>query len=298
MNVAVLGANGFIGRNLVRVLLKKSFHVTAFDLSLKKDIKGNISWVEGDFFDIKMLEALVKRNDILIHAICTINPGISNKKYMYAYRNDLIQSIELCELCTQYKKKLLFISSGGTVYGTQKYMPIAEETFSYPINHYGNLKLCTENTYRTFFEQQGTDIIIARISNVYGPGQDYSKGVGFIDAVIKRGLEGKIIEVFGNGTIVRDYIYIEDACEMLAELLKYNGKIRTFNISSNLGTSQNDILNIVSAYILKLKISYLDGRDIDAKEIILDNSRIRSIYQGRIRGVQEGIKDYIEYLRK
>ena len=150
MNVAVLGANGFIGRNLVRVLLKKSFHVTAFDLSLKKDIKGNISWVEGDFFDIKMLEALVKRNDILIHAICTINPGISNKKYMYAYRNDLIQSIELCELCTQYKKKLLFISSGGTVYGTQKYMPIAEETFSYPINHYGNLKLCTENTYRTF----------------------------------------------------------------------------------------------------------------------------------------------------
>ena len=111
-------------------------------------------------------------------------------------------------------------------------------------------------------------------------------------------MEGKIIEVFGNGTIVRDYIYIEDACEMLAELLKYNGKIRTFNISSNLGTSQNDILNIVSAYILKLKISYLDGRDIDAKEIILDNSRIRSIYQGRIRGVQEGIKDYIEYLRK
>jgi len=294
----VLGANGFIGRNLVHALLKKSFHVTAFDRSLEKYTKENITWVEGDFFDLKMLESLVEQNDILIHAICTINPGTSNEKYMYAYHNDLLQSIELCELCTRYKKRLLFISSGGTVYGIQTHMPIAEETLPYPINHYGNLKLCTENTYRTFFKQQGTDIIIARISNVYGPGQDYAKGVGFIDAVIKRGLAGKTIEIFGEGNIVRDYIYIEDACEMLVELLKYNGKFRTFNVSSNFGTSQNDIINIVSEYIPKLKISYFKERDIDVKDIILDNSRIRSIYQGRIRGVQEGIKDYIEYLCK
>ena len=146
----------------------------------------------GNFFDDVELETLVENNDIIVHAISTVNPGNSNVQYMRGYNNDFIQTIKLCEYATLYNKKVIFLSSGGTVYGVQEYQPIIEDVCARPINHYGNIKLCIENTIRTFNFQKNTNFIIARISNPYGPGQDYHKGVGFIDAAIKKAIKGEI----------------------------------------------------------------------------------------------------------
>ena len=193
---------------------------------------------------------------------------------------------------------MIFFSSGGTVYGNQEVQPITEDAVPVPINHYGNLKLCIENTMRTFNFQMKKNMLIARISNPYGPGQDYHKGVGFIDAAIKHTIAGETIEIWGDGNVVRDYIYIDDLCRMLYALIEYHGDIEVFNLSSNTGVSQNDIVDILKQIDPAVKVAYKPGRSVDAKKIILDNSRIRSICDFDMVSIEEGIRRYYDYIKQ
>ena len=210
MKILVLGGNGFIGKNLCTYISSMGHDVISFDMDYGFRESTKITYVKGDFFQDDDLIPYLKDVDVVFHAISTINPGNSNNKYMQGYTHDFLQSVKLCDLSKQYHFKIIYLSSGGTVYGFQTHMPIDEETLAIPINHYGNLKLCIENTFRTFNKQFNTNVIIARIANPYGPGQDYSKGVGFIDAALKRAIHNQTIEIWGDGTVIRDYIYIDD----------------------------------------------------------------------------------------
>lgn len=297
-SVAVLGGDGFIGRNLIKCLAENSdYNVVSFSNAFEPNIQhyDNVEYLVGDFFNEDDIKEVVKNNDILVHAICTINPGNSNERRLFAYTHDLIYTIKFCELCVKYGRRIVFISSGGTVYGNQTEFPIKEDAKTHPINHYGNLKLCTENTLRTYAVQQGANIIIARIANVYGPGQSYEKGVGFVDAVIKCAMENKEVEVFGNGKLMRDYIYINDACRMLAALIKYDGSERIFNISTAEGTTQNEIVNIVKERFPGLKVNYHEKRSVDLEKVVLSNTKIRNIYYDDITDIRKGIELFIDY---
>ena len=193
---------------------------------------------------------------------------------------------------------MIFFSSGGTVYGNQDVQPISEDAVPVPINHYGNLKLCIENTIRTFNFQMKKNMLVARISNPYGPGQDYHKGVGFIDAAIKKSISGETIEIWGDGNNVRDYIFIDDLCKMLYALIDYHGEIEVFNLSSNTGASQNDIVKILKNISADVEVVYKPGRSVDAKKIILDNKRIQSIGNFEMVSLEEGIRRYYEYIKQ
>ena len=113
---------------------------------------------------------------------------------MQGYEKDFLQTVKLCKMIKDKDVKLIFLSSGGTVYGNHDIQPLDESVLPCPINHYGNMKLCIENVIRTFNYQMNKNMIIARISNPYGPGQDFHSGVGFIDAVLKKAIE-KILEI-------------------------------------------------------------------------------------------------------
>ena len=238
-----------------------------------------IEYIEGDFFNDAVLEKTVQGMDVVYHAICTINPGNSNQKYMIGYSRDFTQTIKLCEILEKTGAKLIFLSSGGTVYGNALKMPITEETIPHPINHYGNLKLCIENTLLTFAYQERLRVVIARISNPYGPGQDYRKGVGVIDAALQCSINGTTMEVWGNGSVVRDYIYIDDVCNMLISLAQNNSiNDYIYNVSSGRGTSVNEIVGIVRSINGKLEVNYKEARKVDAQEIVLSNTKIKEIY--------------------
>ena len=295
--VLILGGNGFIGRNLCDFFHKKNWIVTSFDIEKPETICDGIEYVEGDFFNDKDLETVTRNQDVIIHAISTITPGNSNVKYMQGYKGDLVQTVKLCELLVGTNKKMIFLSSGGTVYGVQEVQPIPEESSTLPINHYGCTKICIENILRTFNIQFKTNFIIARISNPYGPGQDYKKGVGFVDAAIKKALTGDQIEIWGDGQTIRDYVYISDVCAMIYALVHYHGKDDTFNISSGEGRSQNEILDILRGFGLKFDVVYKKARNVDVKKLILDNKRIRAIYPNRLVTFEEGLKRYCDYLK-
>ena len=294
----MLGGNGFLGKNLCTYLADKGEKVYSFDMSLPKERDARIEYIDGDFFDDYTLEKIVQGMDVIFHAICTLNPGNSNAKCIVGYERDFVQTAKLCYYIKDTDCRMIFFSSGGTVYGNQEVQPIVETAVPVPINHYGNLKLCVENTIRTFNFQMKKNMLVARISNPYGPGQDYHKGVGFIDAAIKRALSGETIEVWGDGTVVRDYIYIDDLCKMLYALIDYHGEYEVFNLSSNTGVSQNDILEILKGILPDMKVSYAPGRSVDAKKIILDNTRIRSVCDMKMVSIEDGIRKYCEYIKQ
>ncbi len=295
--ILILGGSGFLGNNLCGYLIKKDYEVYSYDRLFSVKQK-KVHFIEGDFFDDARLEAAIKGMDCVIHAISTVNPGNSNELYMYGYSRELLQTIKLCNMLVGEKTKMVFLSSGGTVYGDHQKQPIDESVLPRPINHYGNIKLCIENTMRTFNYQMGTQFIIARISNPYGPGQDFHKGVGFIDAVLKNTIEGLPVQIWGDGDNVRDYVYIDDVCKMLECLIRYCGNRETFNISSGKGYTQNAVIEILRGMGLSPKVIYKERRSVDVRKIILSNAQICSLWNGEPIGLVKGIELYYRYLRE
>lgn len=295
--VLIIGGNGFIGRNfLKRLAEREDISAYSFDLSMPVDKIPGVIYKEGDFFDDHVLKKTVEDMDLIIHSLCTVNPGNSNDKYMQGYGRDFLQTVKLCGILAEQKANMIFLSSGGTVYGVQESQPIKETALPVPINHYGSLKLCIESVIRTFNTQRHTKMRIARISNPFGPGQDYQKGVGFVDAAVKKMIRGEELEIWGDGETVRDYIYIEDVCKMLETLIDYEGEEEVFNISSNEGITQNKVIEILKTLDRNIRVVYKEARSVDVKRIVLDNSKIRKYYQGDIRSFEEGLKEYYRYL--
>ena len=291
--VIVFGGAGFIGRSLCGALAKYGAAVTAFDRESIPECE-TIRCIQGDFFDDNQLKAAVCDQDMIVHAICTINPGSSVEHYMRGYEKDFVQSAKLCDLAFRQGKRLLFLSSGGTVYGS-KSTPLTEDDPKCPINHYGSLKLCTETMIQTFIHA-GADFRIARIANAYGPGQDYRKGVGFIDAAIKKALRGEPIEIWGDGSIVRDYIYIDDICHMLCDVLTSDGKERVYNIGTGEGVSQQKIIEYLSDRFPNIEARYLPARAIDIHHLVLNMERYHASFSYHPRSLKCGLKEYLAWL--
>lgn len=295
--VLILGGSGFLGSNLCSYLIKKNYEVYSFDLSQSLK-EGAVHFIKGDFFDDGNLETAVRGMDCVIHAVSAVNPGNSNEFYMYGYSRELVQTIKLCNMLVRENAKMIFLSSGGTVYGNHQKQPIDETVLPCPINHYGNIKLCIENTMRTFNYQMGTRFIIARISNPYGPGQDFHKGVGFIDAVLKNTIQGIPVEIWGDGENLRDYVYIDDVCEMLECLIRYSVDEDTFNICSGRGYTQNAVIEILREMGLYPKVVYKERRLVDVRKIVLNNRRIHNFWKGEPIALESGMKRYYQYLKE
>lgn len=296
-SIAVIGGSGFIGWNICKAATASGYKVTCFDRVKAVEDTGAISFVKGDYYDDNALKQLISEHDIIVQALSIMNPSNSNDTYHDGYGKEFMQTIRLMEMIIEENKRLIFISSGGTVYGDALELPTKEDSPLKPINHYGNLKVCIENTMRIFNKQHKKNMIVVRVSNPYGPGQDYTKSVGFIDAAIKKTLAGETIEIWGDGNVVRDYIYIDDVCNMILSLFEYDGIEDTFNIATGVGTSQNDIIEILREQGLSPKVVYKDKRSIDIEKNILDNSRIKSVYKDEITQITKGIIGYIKILK-
>lgn len=295
--VLIIGGNGFIGKNLAKRLVEREdFEVNSFDLFKPVEFVEGVHYIEGDFFDDHVLKNAIKDMDMVVHSLSTVNPGNSNAKYMQGYGRDFLQTVKLCGMLIEQNTNMVFLSSGGTVYGIQEEQPIKETALPVPINHYGSVKLCIESVIRTFNTQLNTKMRIARISNPYGPGQDYHKGVGFVDAAIKKMINNDTLEIWGDGEVIRDYIYIDDVCKMLEALIDYEGEEEVFNISSNEGTSQNKIVGILKNLNRDMSVIYKAARSVDAKKIVLDNSKIKTIYTDEVVPFEIGLKKYYNYL--
>ncbi len=301
MNSLVLGGNGFIGSHLVDQLLKLGHKVRVFDqhprinqINLKK-----IDYQSGNFNDEQSVKAALQGIEIVYHLISTTVPSTSNLNPMADVQCNLIGTIRLLESMRNHNIcKIVYFSSGGTIYGNSTELKISEEHSQNPICSYGIVKLSIEKYLLMYKELYSIEPLILRISNPYGPGQRNCEVQGLIGAFLRNITEGKSIEIWGNGEVVRDYIYISDvidACELAIE----KNLSGIFNIGTGKGYSVNQVIDLIKkVYPSKFNISYKEKRNFDVERAVLDIQKANMIIGWRPKVTLEfGLIKYIEWLQ-
>jgi nucleoside-diphosphate-sugar epimerase len=221
--IILLGATGFIGSNLLNELKKQNFQVKA--MTHKKSLKISSPNFSGNIMIPKKLDLILKKDDIVINLIGQISKN--QKKFI---QTNILGSINLLESCYKKKvKKVIFLSSIN-VYGENLKSPSLETDTLKPITLYGQIKLLTEEIYKSYADLYEIDVTVLRLSNIYGP----NKKSGFIANLINSLYDKKIKNVaYNNGNQYRDLLFIDDAISAIISAIK-NSKngLNIYNISS------------------------------------------------------------------
>ena len=303
--VVVLGGLGFMGSHICRELLARGYNVRIFDRlyalrTLIEDIEDRVEIVEGDMARTDDVLGVLRDAETVIHLVHTTVPGSSMKDPAYDLSSNVIASVGwLSRLDETSLRRILYISSGGTVYGLPQTNPIDENHPTDPISSYGITKLTIEKYVSMYASMFGIDYCLVRPSNVYGPGQRLHIGQGVIGVLADTALRGEPMEVWGTGESLRDYLYIEDLVRALMGLVAYTGPHRIFNISSGAGHSVLDIISILRDRLgFAPEIIYKPARGFDVPANVLDSSRLHTETGWRPTiGLEDGIAHTVEWLR-
>lgn len=303
--VLVLGANGFIGSHLVDNLAKKDYHVRAFGRFENKPIfnsSKNIELFKGDFLNQYDIEKSLKDVSFVVHLISTTTPATSDKDPLIDLSTNVSGSVSLFQKCIENSniKKIIFASSGGTVYG-DNYLgrPYKESDSTRPISPYGIGKLSIENYLRYYNKAYGLNYNVFRISNPYGGRQRNTKKQGLIPLLVNNIYDEIPITIYGDGSMIRDYIYINDLIDVISNSLDRDLKHHTYNISYGKGTSINNLVKIIENITNKKAI--IEHKDTPSSFVhtsILDNNRILSEVGINLTSLRNGLDEYIEQFTK
>lgn len=303
----LLGGAGFIGKNLALYLLEQGYELTVYDMSVThaftEEQLQQMKYYERELFKDEDLEAVIEGQDVVIHLVSSINPATSMVHPERCYANDVAKTVEILE--TMRKKnvnKMIFISSGGTVYGNIPKENYTEDMPLYPRNHYGIAKATIEKIILMYNEIYKTDHVILRIANPYGRGQMSKKGVGAVTAFAEQILSDEEISIWGDGSTVRDYIYIEDVVNMIGKFIEYHNDSdnEVYNIGTGRGTSLNELVALLEEKIgKKAKVVYEHNREIDAQRNVLNMDKTFGAIGNVIQyPIEKGISRYLEILKE
>ena len=305
MRYLLVGGGGFLGSHISQTLLAAGHKVRIFDspyaryLKLARRLGAEV--ILGDFLNPHDLSKAIVDCDQALHLISTTVPQTSNEDPQFDVETNVLGTLRFLELIKKSQiKKVIFASSGGTVYGIPKDIPIKEAHSVDPVCSYGITKVCIEKYLHLFWTLHGVDYCVLRISNAYGERQPVLKTQGIIASFIKNVLLDKEIVVWGDGSVIRDYIYADDIARAFLAASIYEGEPRVFNIGSGRGHSVVDIINIIEQVSRRsLKINYAPARTLDVPINVLDNSRAKFHLDWRPKvDLFEGISRSFEYMER
>lgn len=300
MRYLILGAAGFIGRNLVEALMKQNgAELTLFDrneIVYPVDEACPCRTVTGTFDLDQDFLRLTKDIDVVYHLISTNVPGNSNAQIEKGFVDNVVTTMRLLEACAANKVgKVMFISSGGTVYGTGAERPLREEDPLDPISAYGLQKLTIEKTLYLYRYLYNLDYRIVRLANPYGKYKKVNGVQGVVNTFVQKAVRGEQLSVFGDGKVVRDYIHIDDAIGAILRIEGYDGSCRVFNVGSGTGHSINDILGMIEKIMgRKLEVQYQPSRKADVPVNVLNIERYENCFGPFcVTPLEEGIRQLI-----
>ncbi|MBL7885091.1 MAG: NAD-dependent epimerase/dehydratase family protein, partial [Bacteroidia bacterium] len=250
MKITITGGFGFIGSHAAILLHKQGHEINIITKSSKvpshlKSIEKKLNIIVGDYSSDEILKYALQ-TDIIIHTACTTVPENSTQNPIYDIETNVIPSIKLIsEASKKNIKKIIFISSGGVVYGKNENEFISEKDSTNPISSYGITKLTIEKYLQLYKHINGLEFVSLRISNAYGPFQNYKNNQGVIMNWINRIANNNSIEIWGDGSVIRDYIYIDDICRAI-ELTISCEISGVYNIGSGNGISLKELANIIN----------------------------------------------------
>lgn len=283
MKCLVLGGGGFMGSHLSRALLEQGHAVSIFERPNLKPVETfpphkNLEWMEGDFLNEEDVTRAVAGCEIIFHLISTTLPKSSNDNPVYDAESNLVGTLHMLEAARKAGvRKVIFSSSGGTVYGVPKEVPIKESHPTDPVCAYGISKLAIEKYLHLYHALHGLDYCVLRIGNPYGEGQRPTASQGAVAVFLNKALHGEVIEIWGDGTVTRDYIYVRDVVQAFLKAMACPGEPRLFNIGSGEGRSLNDLIGAIESLVRRpVARRYLPARAFDVPTNILDISKAKA----------------------
>ncbi len=300
MKILVLGGNGFIGSHITDELVANGHDVTVFHRSTERyeSHSDTVRFYLGDYSDAVKLGEAVDGMDAVIHAISTTVPSTSNLNPISDVQQNLISTIQLLDLMTKANvRRLVYLSSGGTVYGKPNQLPVVENHPLNPICSYGIVKVAIENYIGMYQELYGLKPIILRPSNPYGPRQGHAGVQGALSTFLSNTLNHKAITIWGDGETKRGYIYVKDLAH-ITKLAVESDVSGTFNVCSGDSHSLNELIKLVEKTTsIKPILSYKPSRAFDVKEILLDTKKVKHAFNWTAAySTQDGMAEFVEYL--
>jgi len=297
MRAVILGATGFLGSNLISEFLKRKTEIIAFspksDRSRILEHHG-VKVVHGDFLKPETLDDIpLKGVDWLVHFASTTSPKLSMLEPHKDEANLTASSIVFQKAIDAGVKKILFSSSGGTIYGNASDEPVKETEKTHPTIPYARTKLAVENVLVELCGGTSTIPIILRYGNPFGPNQYQARGTGVVTAWLEGASVSKLITLFGEGKTARDFIYVSDAIDAAIMVLESKEARGMYNIGSGIATSLFELALMIEKVTKKrLDIKKVPPRPSDVvSSIALDSSRASNDFGWNPEiGLDEGIK--------
>jgi UDP-glucose 4-epimerase len=278
----VLGAGGFIGSALCRALVQAGARVHGFGrFRAFADSLPPIRFTTGNFSDRAALALAVDGAEIVFHLLGGTNPEVSNKDPIADLQVNTVASVQLFELCRAAGvRKIIFVSSGGTVYGRQAVCPIPETAPTDPISAYGINKLMVEKYLQLYSYLGGPKAIALRVANPYGPFQNPFRRQGLVAALIETVLSDRKVEIWGDGQVVRDFLYVDDVAQAMLLAALYEGPETVLNVGSGIGRSVQEVAQSICAMLARpdIEFVYKPSRQADVAANVLDIRRIGAAF--------------------
>jgi UDP-glucose 4-epimerase len=275
----IIGGNGFIGQNLIKKLIKKNIEISVFDSNVDNIVNvPNLKLFQKDIKDRASLDIAMKGIDIVYYFISTTNviTSVSNFEDNLLNLNYLKNCLD--SMIANNVKKIVFASSGGTIYGEPNYLPIDEAHSTNPVSPYGIIKLAMEKYLLYYKKQFGVNPLILRYSNPFGA-INKNRIVGAIDIFYNKISQQETIDIYGNPkNIIRDYIDIDDLINITIQLSFLNkANHLIYNVGSSLAISLQDIITYFEKLLnIKANLILKDVKNENVSKVILDTSRIHN----------------------
>ena len=282
--VTIIGASGFIGSHLVDALLVRGYQVRAVSRALpgllsKSSLNSpSLSLFPLDIQNYDCLKLAVTGSDFVFHLACNTLPASSNLDPRSDVSVNLLGTLNLLDICVaEHINRLVVISSGGTVYGVPRFVPITEDHPTDPICSYGITKLAIEKYVSLYNKLHGLNGIILRVSNPYGERQRCDSSQGVIPIFLRQALQRQPLKILGDGSSVRDYLYISDLLNALLAAMHYVGSEYLFNIGSGNGLSLLALIDEIENLLERsIEVVYMQKRDFDVPSNILSIAKATS----------------------
>ena len=305
-NILVTGGNGFIASHLVDGLRTSGCKVTVLDVYPRPydPLPQGVNFVQGSLQDIHLIRRTLEDHQIelVYHAAWATIHETALKDPVADVQTNLVASINLLSACNDTGvKRVVYLSSGGTVYGFPKRVPIPEDHPTNPINAYGITKLMVEKYLHMFHHLYGLEYTILRPSVPYGPRQNPFHHQGVVAVFIYNALKKEQVTIFGDGKVVRDYFYIEDLTRalMASKDVAFDPLQVIFNLGGMQPYSLNDLVRKIESVLdIKMSVKYEPARKFDVPYILLDTRLAQSCLNWKPAiSLEEGIQRTADWLR-
>lgn len=279
MKILALGATGFLGEHVVSRLAGEGHRIVCLVRNTADTNPGpQVEYVQATLDDAQVISENARDADFLLHFAWDTTPGSSKAQPTVETVNNLLPTFRLLELLHSTSGcQLVFVSSAGAVYDERNVACASESSPLFPKSYYGAGKLAAEMFLRAYSAQTGYPVVIARPSNVYGPGQRAKRQFAIVPTLMRAIDTGSTFKIWGTGEATRDYLYVDDFAEFFVAVTARQWRgVHTFNVSSQRSCSVSELCSLLEKVSGKhLSLEYVPERGVDLRGLDIDSSRAR-----------------------